>query len=1097
MVGCYFCGGPRHSRKNCPARSAICKACGKKGHYAAVCQAPAASKAAYKSCRAAYTQGPPDTCDPRAPPSYSYSSLAASCGQRRSPSYYAPTGTQDWRNHCNQGPPTDSSESEQEDSDSDRSQVRTTGTGPDSGPGLLAQLASVTLDQGRPHHLAKSTMGIKVNGRSVNCLFDSGSTESFIHPAMVSKFGLTVHPADQQISLASQNQTAVVSGVCYANLTVQGADYNNFKLYVLPHLCAAVLLGLDFQCHLHSLTISFGGPLPPLTICSLATLRVSPQSLFANLTPDCRPIATKSRHYSAGDQAFIKAEVKRLLSEGVIEASHSPWRAQVVVVKTGEKSRMVVDYSQTINRFTQLDAYPLPRISDMVNQIARYRVFSTIDLKSAYHQLPIRPKDRPYTAFEADGRLYQFLRVPFGVTNGVSVFQREMDRMVDQYGLRATFPYLDNITICGHDQQDHDANLAKFLQTATLLNLTYNKEKCVFRTSRLQLLGYIVEHGALGPDPDRMRPLTNLPLPHCAKALKRCLGFFSYYSQWVPHYADKARPLMKATTFPLSEEARLAFDHIKAAIAKAAMQAVDESVPFQVESDASDFALAATLNQNGRPVAFFSRTLHGSELRHSSVEKEAQAIVEAVRHWRHYLAGRRFTLLTDQRSVAFMFDNKQRGKIKNDKILRWRIELSTYAYDILYRPGRLNEPPDALSRGTCASAQLDRLRGLHADLCHPGVTRFFHYVKAHNLPYSVEEVRTMTRDCQICAECKPHFYRPDRSRLIKATRSFERLSLDFKGPLPSSDRNVYFLTVVDEYSRFPFAIPCPDMTAATVIKALDSIFALFGFPGYIHSDRGSSFMSEELRRYLLGKGIAASRTTSYNPRGNGQVEKENGTIWKAVLMALRSRGLPTSQWQQVIPDALHSIRSLLCTATNTTPHERLFSFPREPTPRAALPSWLTVPGPVLLRKHVRTHKSDPLVEKVRLIQANPKYAHVAFRDGREDTVSLRDLAPMGAPSIVADPPSSSSPPGVPVSHGPPAIPKDSPDPLFPPPPLPMTTNGEATPPTSPAPRTQRPRHPQPEMVPTTFPTAAQPPPLRRSLRTIKTPVRFDPSDTKK
>ena len=126
-----------------------------------------------------------------------------------------------------------------------------------------------------------------------------------------------------------------------------------------------------------------------------------------------------------------------------------------------------------------------------------------------------------------------------------------------------------------------------------------------------------------------------------------------------------------------------------------------------------------------RPVAFFSRTLHGSELRHSSVEKEAQAIVEAVRHWRHYLAGRRFTLLTDQRSVAFMFDNKQRGKIKNDKILRWRIELSTYAYDILYRPGRLNEPPDALSRGTCTSAQLDRLRGLHADLCHPVVTRFF------------------------------------------------------------------------------------------------------------------------------------------------------------------------------------------------------------------------------------------------------------------------------------------------------------------------------------------------------------------------------------
>ncbi|GCB68373.1 hypothetical protein scyTo_0000869 [Scyliorhinus torazame] len=127
----------------------------------------------------------------------------------------------------------------------------------------------------------------------------------------------------------------------------------------------------------------------------------------------------------------------------------------------------------------QLDAYTLPCISDMDNQIAQYRVFSTIDLKSAYHQLPIRPEDRQYTAFEADGQLYHFLRVPFGVTNGVSVFQREMDQMIGQYELQATFPYLDNVTICGHDQQDHAANLQKFLHTAKLLNLMYDNEKCI------------------------------------------------------------------------------------------------------------------------------------------------------------------------------------------------------------------------------------------------------------------------------------------------------------------------------------------------------------------------------------------------------------------------------------------------------------------------------------------------------------------------------------------------------------------------------------------------------------------------------------------
>ena len=160
------------------------------------------------------------------------------------------------------------------------------------------------------------------------------------------------------------------------------------------------------------------------TTCSLSTLTIPPPLLFANLTPDCKPVATKSRRYSAGDRAFIQSEVQRLLREGIIESSTSPQRAQVVVVWTRQKNRMVVDYSQTINRFTQLDTYPLPRITDMVNQIAQYKVYSTIDLKSAYHQLPIRPEDRPYTAFEVGGRLYHFLLSRTPRDQGITTTQR-------------------------------------------------------------------------------------------------------------------------------------------------------------------------------------------------------------------------------------------------------------------------------------------------------------------------------------------------------------------------------------------------------------------------------------------------------------------------------------------------------------------------------------------------------------------------------------------------------------------------------------------------------------------------------------------------
>ena len=392
----------------------------------------------------------------------------------------------------------------------------------------------MSLDQDRPHSLDNSVAQVLINGHATPCLFDSGSTESFIHPSTVQRYSLQVIPMHSRVLLASKSCSATISGCCRVTLTVNGTCFRNFKLMILPNLCAAVLLGLDFQCHLSSLTMQYGGALPPLVIqgrrsqncpprpsCHLSTLNIPPPppSLSANLTPDCKPVATKSRRYSTGDRAFIRTEVFRLLKEGIIEPSNSPWRAQVVVMKTGEKNRLVIDYSQTINRYTQLDAYPLPRTSDMVNQIAQYRVFSTIDLKSAYHQHPIRPEDRQYIAFEADGRLFHFLRVPFGVSNGDSVFQREMDRMVDQNGMRATFPYLDNVTIFGHDQQDHDANLKKFFLTAHRLNLTYNTAKCVFRTTRLAILGCVVENGTVGPDPQRMRPLMDLPVPTSQKAL--------------------------------------------------------------------------------------------------------------------------------------------------------------------------------------------------------------------------------------------------------------------------------------------------------------------------------------------------------------------------------------------------------------------------------------------------------------------------------------------------------------------------------------------------------------------------------------------------
>ena len=140
-------------------------------------------------------------------------------------------------------------------------------------------------------------------------------------------------------------------------------------------------------------------------------------------------------------------------------------------------------------------------------------------------------------------------------------------------------------------------------------------------------------------------------------------------------------------------EAKTAFEtHTKKKV-QSVGGAIDEHVAVEVETDASEFSIPVTHNQNGCPVAFFSRTLQGAEIRHASIEKKDHGIIETIHHWKHYLTGKNFFIKTDQCSIAYMFNNKQRDKIKNFKIMRWRMELSGYSFDMVYRPEAENINP--------------------------------------------------------------------------------------------------------------------------------------------------------------------------------------------------------------------------------------------------------------------------------------------------------------------------------------------------------------------------------------------------------------------
>ena len=180
---------------------------------------------------------------------------------------------------------------------------------------------------------------------------------------------------------------------------------------------------------------------------------------------------------------------------------------------------MCIDCFQTINIYTKLDAYPLQQTDDMVNELAKYRVFFTYDLQSAYHQVKVIESKHKFTAFEANGKLYEFIRIPFGVKNGVSAFQQFISEFVENKKLKNIFRYLDNFSVTGRTQKQRDANVKSFVEAIRRNNFTFNKLKIVSLVNSITILGCLVKNGCLKPDLDRLRLLRDFRPPVNLKQL--------------------------------------------------------------------------------------------------------------------------------------------------------------------------------------------------------------------------------------------------------------------------------------------------------------------------------------------------------------------------------------------------------------------------------------------------------------------------------------------------------------------------------------------------------------------------------------------------
>ena len=411
------------------------------------------------------------------------------------------------------------------------------------------------------------------------------------------------------------------------------------------------------------------------------------------------------------------------------------------------------------------------------------------------------------------------------------------------------------------------------------------------------------------------------------------------------------------------------------------------------------------LNQQGRPVAFFSKRLNEVEKKWAAVELEAYAIVYALRKFRQYVLGRPFELLTDQKGVSHLFGKTSKLSTKNAKLCRWRLEIAEFDFLIKYRPGVENVAADDLSRVysiDSTESATGLAKSIHKNLAHPGVTRGAHYLQQHfemNISSATSIMEKVIKDCDICARLKPRFLKLASSSITTATRPWQRLSIDFAGPKPASNNNKFMLTIVDEFSRYPFAFAVSQVNSLTVIKCLTSLFTLYGPPDCIHSDRGKCFESLELAQFLESWNVDKTRTTPYHPSGNGQCERFNATIWNTILLRLEESKGDVDKWESELNLALMNIRSLPSRALKyQSPHSLFLGFERRSTLQATnqpeskataavVPEWITADCPVYFKCHARSSKYDEKVQKVIILDIlSPYVVCVKFENGREDTV---------------------------------------------------------------------------------------------------------------
>ena len=589
---------------------------------------------------------------------------------------------------------------------------------PEGGPpvGDLFTCSESRVNRGRPPILVDVVIG----GQAVQMELDTGASVSVCSYGRFKELwpagDRLLHPTDLLLRIFSGERLRV-RGEALMDVTYRGSSYR-LPLVVLDGT-GPLLFGrnwlqqirLDWQ-NICSVSVdpdieAVVDKYPEVFQEDLGCARNAEVSIPVD--ESAQPIFFKPRTVPLAYKQQVDAELDRQIQDGLlVPVKWNRWAAPIVTVpKASGEVRICGDYRLTVNKVTPLEQYPLPKTEELFTRFQGSQMFSQLDLKSAYNQIPLDEKSRKYLAINTHKGILVPTRLGFGYASAPAVFQRYMETLLT--GIPGVGVFLDDVVVSGKSPQEHRDALEEVLRRLADANLRLQRKKCKFGVTSVIYLGHQIGPDGMQPTAEKVRAVEHAPAPKGVKELQAWLGLINYYSKFLKNLSTVLAPLYKllrkGQDWTWGPDQQRAFQAGKDLLKSPQTLAhFDEHAPVILACDASPWGLGCVLSivdkhLGERPVAFYSRSLSKTEQRYSQTDREGLAVIAGVRRFHYYLAGREFRIRTDHKPLLGMLgEDKPISPMASPRVTRWALLLSGYKYKLEYVPGTRQGHCDGLSR---------------------------------------------------------------------------------------------------------------------------------------------------------------------------------------------------------------------------------------------------------------------------------------------------------------------------------------------------------------------------------------------------------------